>query len=50
MGLISHRAPPGAQPRPEYQIQVPGRRPRYEWIALSNTTLSMMMAMIDAPS
>ncbi len=48
MGVISHRAPPGsAQPQPEHQVQVPGRL-RYKWVALSNTTLSMMMAMIDA--
>ena len=49
MGVISHHAPPGsAHPQPEDQVQVPGRRPRYKWIVLSNTTLSMMMAMIDA--
>ncbi len=43
MGAISHRLPQ----RAAGQDSGPAGSSRYQWVALSNTTLSMMMAMID---
>ena len=40
----SHPGPPGPQDRPQASGSVGST---YKWVALSNTTLSMLMATID---
>ena len=49
MGVVVHRFPWRSAPVSPGRRQAPGGPPGpgYKWVALSNTTLSIMMAMID---